>query len=300
MSYLDSISSKVNNIGNFATRTGILTGTVANKFDKFFGGSDPSNKTTPKPPQDIPAISDFIASVKKEGFALTNNFTFMFTPPALVLEHSNDLGPFNGRLLNLMCESTELPSIHIDTIGMQYYGEIIDVPNKKSYGSISTTFYVDTSMYIKLFFDRWQEAIINPESRTFSFYNDYIANLAIGVFDKHGLQHSQVILFEAFPKTVSAVTLSQESRDIMKVTVGWSYRYARSFMFENSVTANSVKSGKERKQTLSDTIMGYAGNFKDYQDRFNNMTGDVSRVQSLIKGGDLGGLIGQNLGGGWF
>jgi multimeric flavodoxin WrbA len=297
----------INASGTKATNALIVGGTavaklapIADKLSKFFGGDKKSaNSSVPVVDTGIPPLSQFISSIKTTGIATTNSYTFTFTPPSKVIANGSDIGVYKDRLLNLMCASTELPSINISTQQVRYFGEIIDMPNDKNYGGFTSTFYVDASMYVKLFFDRWIEYIQNPNSREFAFYDDYTANIVVTVFDKHGLPHYMVCLESAYPKTIGAVQLSQDSREVMKITVDWVYRKTYTYMIENDVKAGAALSGTQVKPTLAQQLMGYAGQFKDYQNKFNNTNGDIGRSKNLIKKGDWGGLVGQNNGSVW-
>lgn len=301
LSGLGNIAQKGADLSGKLVGPGIIGATAVGKFQKFFGGNDtPPTSSQVIKDTGIPHLSEFIANVKNEGLAQTNNFAFIFTPPKKVIDYGDDIGMQNDRMVSLLCYSADLPSINIATAPIRYFGEIIDMPNDKNYGGFSSTFYVDTSMYVKLFFDRWISTIQNPYSRNFNYYDDYTANLMVKVFDKHGLEHYRVYLDNAFPKSIGAISMSQDSRDIMKVTIEWSYRRYTTSKIENSVKAGAEQVGTEPKQSMSQRLMGYAGQFKDYQNRFNNMSGDISRTQSLIKNGDWGGLVGQNTGGAWF
>ena len=296
-------TSQLNNIANGALGGLNVGAAAASKVEKFFGlgAGTPANVGKPVPKDTgIRPIGDFISTVKTNGLAQTNHFTFDVILPTPVRQACSSFLADN-KFLNLMCSSTELPSVNIATVPIRHFGEQIEMPNDKNYGSVRATFYVDASLYVKAFFDRWVEFIIDPQTREYNFYSNYVTQISINVYDKHGFLHHIVKLDDAYPKSIGAVSLSHESRDVMKLDVEFMYRRFVAQNVENTLFDYGDQSANtEPTPSWSQRLQSYAGQFKDYQNRFNNAVGDISRSQNLISKGDFGGFVGQNFGGGWF
>lgn len=298
----------VNKAGIVGTDSTTLAANVVDKFTKMstkFGNVAAVAPDKGPPPRDtgILPINSFISMIKDEGLAKHNHYAFTFIPPGQIDgffdETGNKVGGVGPRKLQLLCSSCVMPGVNIGTSQHRTFGEQYDMPNDKMYGTLTSTFYVDGHLHVKKLFDQWFENIMDPVARTFKFYEDYTAKDAtITVFDSAGNPHYKMKIDNLYPKSINDIQLSHDSHDFMKLDVTWSYRRWTSERIENSLHDINGPVNTLAKPSFRDTLLGYVGNFKDYQSRFNNITGDVNRAGSMIKNGDFGGLVGQNFGGG--
>lgn len=297
MSLLDQIN-KVGKQGTDAVTLG------ANLYDKYarmankFGNkiaSEP-NKAPPARDTGIQPIGAFIAQMKNAGLAKHNHYTFTFVAPNKI-DVFDDGSQIDARVMQLLCANCVLPGVNIGSSQHRTFGEQYDMPNDKTYGAVTSSFYVDNHFHVKKLFDQWSETIMDPVSRTFNFYDQYTTNIVITVFDRNSTPHYMMIIEDAWPKSVNDVALSYDNHDFMKLDVTWAYRKWSSYLLENSVHDTSGPVNTVQKPSIHDRLMGYVGNFKDYQSRFNNMSGDAIRAKDMLKNKDWGGFVGQSFGG---
>lgn len=298
-----NLANNVNNAINKGTNATTLGAGVADKFNKLgtqfgFVQAQVPGKDAPKRDTGIRPIGDFVSFMKNTGLAKQNNYTFEFMAPAIYGWGDNNT--LNLRDVQLLCASCVLPGVNIDTVAVRQFGESYQMPNDKTYGTLSSTFYVDNHFLVKKMFDEWANKIMNRESRTFEFYDNYTTQATITVFDKYGYPHYEMTLEGAYPKSINDVQLSQDNHDFMKVDITWAYRRWTAGLLSHSVTLDADKNPvkESREKSIHDNLMGYVGDFKGYQNQFNSIDGDRSRARSLIKNKDWGGMVGQNFGGG--
>jgi len=171
-------------------------------------------------------LSDFIALVKRNGIARTNRFTVNITPPAVL-----SLYPPEGQSLRdmtLLCDATQLPGINISTTQARIFGEFREMPYEKLYDQLTLSFYVDSNLNIKKFFDDWQNSIQKTDvngNRTMEYYDRYTSIIQIGVQDVSEELIYTCTLYEAYPKTVNAIALDYSSKEAMKLSVSFIYKY---------------------------------------------------------------------------
>lgn len=216
------------------------------------------NKASPKAPN---KINEFISSVKTGALARTNRFGVEFKPPVAV----SDM-----RKILLFCDTAQLPGINYSTVQNRSFGEFREIPYEKLYEPISLTFYVDNDMQVKHLFDKWMSLISDPQKRTYSYYEDYICEMTIEVQDINDKTRYQVKLFECYPKNINAVTLDNASKDVMKLTVQFQYKYSMSEAvgvlkddqkIPTSFIDKMTKNFTGFQETLNRTIGTTAGNF---------------------------------------
>ena len=90
-------------------------------------------------------LNDFISLVKLGGLARTNRYTVLFSKFG---EQSRDV--------LLLCDQVQLPGTNFNTSDMRTYGEVRKAPYERLYDDVNMSFYVDTGLTVKKFFDDWQ------------------------------------------------------------------------------------------------------------------------------------------------
>jgi hypothetical protein len=163
-------------------------------------------------------IQDFIAQVKGSGLARTNRYAVIFAPPARIQ-------PAGLNKILLFCDQVQIPGANYSTVQNRVFGEFREIPYEKLYDQISLSFYVDTEMAVKNLFDEWHNLISNTNNKTFGYYNDYITDMFIEVQDLNDKTRYAVRLMECYPKTVSSIQLDMNSKEVMKINVGFQYKY---------------------------------------------------------------------------
>lgn len=171
-------------------------------------------------------ITDFVGRMTS-GFARTNRYIVdLSLPPMLQAgHHASDV-----EKMLLLCESVQLPGLNINTAQTRTFGEIREMPYELNYEPIQLSFYVDGDMIVKGIFDDWIKSIQQGRSRVFNYYDNYVCpKMTIMVQnleqDSYGEGIYAVSAYEVYPKTINAVQLGYEQKDIMKVNVTLMYKY---------------------------------------------------------------------------
>lgn len=163
-------------------------------------------------------LNEFITAIKKSSLARQNRFTVSIAHPVGSDSSTNSL-------VELFCEQAVLPSLSFSSQPTRTYGEQREVVYDRNFEAVTLTFLVDRQMMVKDYFDKWTNNIIDPTTRLLGFYNNYIRNITILIQDTKDNDTYEVILYEAYPKTVGAVQLDYNSKDVMKLQVTFNYKY---------------------------------------------------------------------------
>lgn len=167
-------------------------------------------------------LNEFISKVKSTGLAKTNRYRVTIATPIIMTSLMN-----SGRLITLFCESTSLPGQVILTTEHNVMGEHREFPYMKKYDNIPMSFYIDNNFEVKAFFDNWLNSVSNTQNKITSYYKDYIAPtvlIEVLPMDSEVSTYS-ITLHEAYPKGISPIQLSADSRDIAKIGVSLNYKY---------------------------------------------------------------------------
>jgi hypothetical protein len=171
-------------------------------------------------------LNDFISQIKKTGLARLSRFQVIITPPAALSKIRYGKQDSLSRLL-MLCDRVDLPGTTIATNEVQVYGEQRSMPYQRIYDKLQMSFYVDTDMDVKKFFDKWVQLIINPRTHNHYYYKEYIAQIEIWVHDIENNNRYKVILKECYPTSIGSISMDYGAKDVMKLDIGMMYKYYR-------------------------------------------------------------------------
>lgn len=181
------------------------------------------------------SLQEFIALVKNDGLIKPSHYNFRLVKyPSYFTDNRKLVSEFNK--LHVLCEATQLPGVQLQTMNHEEFGETREVPYQRAFDNVSLTFILDRKMIVKNFFDQWLEYVVDPVTRTHGFYDKYIGNIIIEMQDASTDSKTMysVRLEDCYPKSISPIDLSYESKGFAKLTVSMNYRnYVRLDVTEN-------------------------------------------------------------------
>ena len=214
--------------------------------------------------------SDFVAKISS-GLARTSRFTVRITPPPVIRNDPSISGSGLQNIL-LLCDTVSLPGASINTSQNRIFGETREIPTEMVYAPIQMTFLVDIDMNVKKLFDNWIiHGVQNGNTRSFNYYNDYVADMDIFVQDVADGNRYVVRLYEAYPKAIGPIQLDYSAKDIMKVTVDMQYKYWRSERQDPEASMSGTNLGWDLIQQIGGDQgeSYYTRNFDQIQESVN-------------------------------
>jgi len=171
------------------------------------------------------SITEFQTEIRLRGLAKPNRFEILFPTPKGLSELTSTLR--TNKLVNLFCESTNLPSKTIGVKQQRIYGPAYQRPFNSEYGGegITMTFLLDTDMDVKGFFDAWTNIIIDPFQYFVHYPDNYAVPITIFQLDEKDKVTYAITLEDAFPRSVALLDLNQSTQNqVHKLNVTFSYR----------------------------------------------------------------------------
>jgi hypothetical protein len=181
-------------------------------------------------------LNEFISAIKVSGLAKPSKFEVTIAKPK-VLKDTQYKEDSNWRTMLLYCEQASLPGLSYTSTQSRTFGEYREIPYERIFDPLQLTFYCDRDMWIKGFFDSWASNIQNTKTRTFSYYKDYTVDMTVVTLDSENNRTYGVKLFECYPKQISAIQLSYEAKDVMRLQVQMQYRYYEILNFGKAAVA---------------------------------------------------------------
>ena len=161
------------------------------------------------------AIQNFIASMNKSGgYARTSKYAVVITPPTSLAQlaserniiapqtpFQSDAGPANpnasnmkalhsqlGQQVNLHCNTVSMPGHDLQAQDMQHGsapGRQM-VTSHDYQGTIAASFYLDSHLRERHFFEQWQKMAVSTTTHKANYYDDYIGTMEIFQLDGDG------------------------------------------------------------------------------------------------------------------
>jgi hypothetical protein len=171
-------------------------------------------------------LNEFISAVKIGGLAKPSKFEVNIAKPEVVnnLRYKNNS---DWRTMLMYCEQATLPGINYTTTQSRTFGEFREMPYERIFDPLQLSFYCDSSMWIKGFFDEWISKIQDSKTREFAYYDKYTVPISVDVLNNEGAKTYGIDLYECYPKTMSAIQLDYGAKDVMKLQISFQYRYWR-------------------------------------------------------------------------
>ena len=214
-----------------------------------------------------PTIQNFIASMgSAKGFARTSKYAVIITPPTAiqaVAQRSNQqilrdgvpttvadaknlinmqlLNKSVGPQVNLHCNSVSMPGHDLQAQTQQHGsapGRQI-VQSHDFAGTIDATFYLDSHMRERHFFEMWQKMAVNTNTHKANYYDDYIGSMQIFQLDSQGEITYGIKATEVYPETIGGIEYSYDSANQI-ATQAISFEYRQWY----NMTADTIASYK--------------------------------------------------------
>lgn len=206
---------------------------------------------------------DFLVNfAKHKDFAKVSKFHVEIAKPA-----NFGFGGLDFKELRFQCEAAELPGYNINTVDARIYGVPAPVASFASFNDITLTFICAGDLWEKKLFDYWVNYIVPINNYHLRYKNEYVSSkINITQFYETGEPSYIVSLFNAFPITLSPLTLNWGDDGIHKLSVTFKYDYwatvnTQNFSYsDNAPRTNSVAPTRPAQSVQPSTTTGAGAN----------------------------------------
>jgi len=137
-------------------------------------------------------------------------------------------GQYNsGRgAINIMCNQATLPQRSLITYGVNQNSAEFRVPYSASYDPVTFTFYADSTLNSRTYFEIWQSTVQNIQNNSMNYPSEFVADVHMYQMDSRGNDTYYCKLIEAWPMAIGSVELSMSAENqIHNTTVTMAYKY---------------------------------------------------------------------------
>ena len=127
--------------------------------------------------------------------------------------------------INIMCHTAMLPERLLQSYEQKQMIVPYRVPYTQSYNPVTFTFYADSTLNTRRYFEIWQNSVVNVHNNSLNFYSEFTSDVNIYTLDVEGNDTYGVKLIKAYPLTLAATDLSYSNDGVQNITVTLSYKY---------------------------------------------------------------------------
>lgn len=187
-------------------------------------------------------IDDFKSVIgKRQGVARQDRFMIMMSPPQQSLLNI-DLGNIaisalsgdfkasslvnDPRDIGILCKSVTFPGNNIETMSYDHQGfkQSTLIPTGYAVNEVEMTWHLTNDYYIRKMFDKWINLIIDKETYMKNYEATYLRDITIQQLNQRNIPIYGVQLMDAYPKNINSLTLSDESKGTVELTVQFAFK----------------------------------------------------------------------------
>lgn len=169
------------------------------------------------------SLDNFKSEVlSKSGLARVNRFEIQLNPPIAPRE--------SAVLTSLYCEVANFPPLTLFVKPFKIFGPTYQRPTTSEYGGdgMSMTFHMDRNMNIKRMFDDWLEFIVDKNTFTVRYQDEYARPIQVRQLDEQNNVMYEITLIDAFPRSITLMDLNMSAQNqTHRLNVIFAYRYWR-------------------------------------------------------------------------
>ncbi len=253
------------------------------------------------------SYSEFVSQVKG-GYGTINQNRFYVTMglPKFTASSPSVRTMFSElvqrRMVHMLCKGVNIPSVSVASTEVRTTGEVINAPYDRNFAPATFTFYVDRRMLVRYYFDEWLNSIQNPSTRNIGWYSDFVVpEIKIHVLTKSEVPTVYTMtLYEAYPKSISNLSLDHANNDLMTLDVTFDFHYytAEAMIDDELATEPGIVPGQVYAQKVNTAnfgrrasatsqpfgVGGYNGIFSNYTSTLSSYANDFFGSQSIISG----------------
>ena len=159
-------------------------------------------------------LQDFLANVRE----LARGYQF-----ELVLAFPQVIGSSN--LVNILVDSTEIPSKTISSVDSNYAGQPLKLAGMTKFNTWPCTFRIDDNYDLYKKFRAWSELVVGTSTNIASFPSQYKSTFSLYQLDNAGNRLISYQMVGAWVSNIEDVTLSYDNKDVSTVKIDFEYDY---------------------------------------------------------------------------
>ena len=171
------------------------------------------------------SVTDFMSNIDKlGGYARRHKYSVQIIPPTAF---RSSVG---SGTIDFLAKSVVMPRKGFVTTEQRIYGINKTVPYETTFEPAVITMINTNDWAPRVFWDEWLDHIQNPDTKNMTYYKQSVGTVHIDHYDDEttevgGVSNYSVTLKEAWPESISEMTLAWENKEIQDFDITLRYKY---------------------------------------------------------------------------
>ena len=210
-------------------------------------------------------LRSFIDHVGHIGIAKKDRYAISITGPSQT--------PWTGYIpsvqeVNMMCESISFPGQNIRSVpDTLRFGPAREHGQGITFGPFTAQFICSSDMREKMFFENWQNNIINERWEP-NYYDNYTGSMLITQLDSWDRPTYQIEVVEAYPKTIMPQDMGYAQNNAYHTLgIEFTYRYWNPQIIEAPTNVDQYEAftgGRGARETRAVDDFGFSGGYNAF------------------------------------
>lgn len=131
-------------------------------------------------------------------------------------------------LTSYLVESTSLPTATLGDIDVPWQGQTYKIASTHEFEEWTCTYKVDVLSQVRKSFEEWMKLIHDPSTNIHGIPNAYFGEVKVELLSGQGIPVMTYTLHQAYPKSVGATELGQETKEVATFEVTFRYTWHES------------------------------------------------------------------------
>ena len=170
------------------------------------------------------SVTDFMSNIDNlGGYAQRHKYSVLIIPPTAFRSF------VRASKIEFLAKSVVLPRKGFATTEQRIYGINKTVPYETTFEPAVITMINTNDWAPRIFWNKWLEHIQNPDTKNMTYYKQSVGTVFINHYDDSRTNlnspNYSVTLFEAWPESISEISLAWENKEILDFEISLRYKY---------------------------------------------------------------------------
>lgn len=124
-----------------------------------------------------------------------------------------------------LVRSSSLPESTIDPIEVPWQGQTYKIGSTHTFSEWECTFNVDMAANVRRQMEAWMHQIHEPSSNLQGIPDAYFGSVRLELLSVAAVPVMQYVLHQAWPSSIGALELAQDSKDVAQFSVTFNYNW---------------------------------------------------------------------------
>lgn len=167
-------------------------------------------------------------------YARPSRYEVIITPPAGLAGNTNLV-----RKVSMEVSQVSFPGFNLEIKeDTNTYGPVRKIVQGESFAELTSLVRCSPNMEEKTFIEQWQNLMVNKQTFSVGYYDEYIGTMQIFQLDRQDRRRYGIEVLECYPVAIDEQQLDYGNTNaVATIAVTWNYRYWKNLEYDDDLPA---------------------------------------------------------------